>query len=47
MTDAEYIEILKERILRDLIEQANRAAGLLLTQSTREYALREYGNGKD
>jgi hypothetical protein len=44
MTDAEYIEILKQRMLKELIEEANHKAGFLLTQSTKQYALREYGN---
>jgi hypothetical protein len=44
MTEAEYNKLLQERYLKELIEEANRMAGLLLTQSTKEYALREYGN---
>jgi len=43
MSEAEYTKLLQERYLKELIEEANRLAGFLLTQSTKQYALREYG----
>ena len=44
MNEAQYNEILKQRMLKELIAEANQKAGLLLTQTTnKEYIMREYG----